>query len=182
MNSTRHSISLSIAAIFCAAPLLAFISLAHADPVTFTTLRSGDWRNNNGIGQPATRSASPDHIFPVAGDTANVSFSFAMAENNAVLSLGLSAGGLQLAGGTTLAITGPSQWSAAAITGAGASVNFSGLAWVLSGGANKTLLNLTLNNTGTFQQQSTGNVDLGSGTTVFNNLAAGVYDFQSDAD
>ncbi len=120
----------------------------------------------------AGASASGAGVLLVNGGTLTVADAAEVEVENFTLSSGT------LTGAGTLDVTGLLRWTGGQMTGSGAT-GASGTLEISGTGA-KTITARTLNNAGTATWTGTGNIIGGAGNTI-NNLAAGVFDIQTDA-
>lgn len=150
-----------------------------AAPVTFTSVNGGDW------GMAGTWSAVPpgDHLFPVDGDTAIVNHGVTLSGNQATDVLTLQNSATLGLGVHTLLIDGAaSGWLSGALSGG--TLDQRGTLTLSTANA-KTLLQSTLNNSGTLSLTSTGNLQLSNGSVLLNGSGMGstaLFNITSDAD
>ena len=90
-------------------------------------------------------------------------------------SLLLNAGALTGTG--TVTVSGLTTWTGGTMSGSGVTNANGGMS--ISGSAARSLVNRTLNNGGAATFTASANIDTGSGA-VFNNLASGIFDHQTD--
>src|SRR5437764_73941 len=82
---------------------------AAALPLDFSTTFNGEWQTGS-FGTPiwGTSTASPDHLFPIAGDSATLASGFKVdvLENNTVSNFNLAGGTLSFQDAATVSVTG----------------------------------------------------------------------------